>query len=155
MREFCFCEHHFNFELEAMYKYLASTLHGSHTFTTARPFEWTTRHRIEAFIELKNRKMLKGYERYDRNFGVNHLCILLQYLFNVNPQATKLLWRQRLPRRSGYHPLPSFRVWFKISYRVIHRLIQHIFLSKMVYLDVKYMTENRNYEFLSTGTLAH
>jgi len=25
------------------------------------------------------------------------------------------------------------------------------FLSKMVYLDVKYMTASRNYEFLNTG----
>ena len=32
------------------------------------------------------------------------------------------------------------------------RLIQPIFLSKMVYLDVKYMTANRNFEFLNTGT---
>jgi len=25
-------------------------------------------------------------------------------------------------------------------------------MSKMVYLDVEYMTANRNYEFLNTGT---
>jgi len=46
-----------------------------------------------------------------------------------------------------------FSAWFNILlYRVIQRLIQHIFLSKMVYLDVKYMTASRNYEFLNTGT---
>src|SRR6218665_561145 len=57
----------------------------------------------------------------------------------------------RLPRGGGLPP-PRFSVWFKISYRVIPRLIPNIFLSKMVYLDVKYMTENRNYEFLNTVT---
>ena len=53
--------------------------------------------------------------------------------------------RHRLPR-GGYHQL-RFCVWFNISYRVIQRLIQRIFLSlsKMVYLhvDVKYTTANR------------
>ena len=52
----------------------------------------------------------------------------------------------------GYHPLHRFSVWFKISYRVVQRLIKHICLGKMVYLDVKYITANRNYDFLITGT---
>src|SRR6218665_2975009 len=58
----------------------------------------------------------------------------------------------------GYHPLrgwlppPRFNVWFKILYRVIQRLIQQCFLSKLVYLNVKYAIATRNYEFFNTGT---
>src|SRR6218665_2802460 len=48
----------------------------------------------------------------------------------------------------GYHPL-DFRVRFKISYRVIHRLIEHGLLSKMVYLNVKYVIATRSYDFLN------
>ena len=50
-----------------------------------------------------------------------------------------------------YHPL-RFSVWFKILYRLIQRLIQHCFLSKMVHLNVKYVIAARNYEFVTTGT---
>ena len=42
---------------------------------------------------------------------------------------------------------PRFSVRFKISYRVIQRLIQHCLLSKMVYLNVKYVIATRSYEF--------
>src|SRR6218665_1972447 len=35
----------------------------------------------------------------------------------------------------------------KLSYRVIHRLIQHGLLSKMVYLNAKYVIATRSYEF--------
>jgi len=56
----------------------------------------------------------------------------------------------------GYHrlPPPRFNSWFKISYRVIQRLIQHICLSKILYLDVKYMIAHRRRlgaEFLEDG----
>ena len=64
--------------------------------------------------------------------------------------------RHQLPSGGGGHPL-RFSVWFKISYRVIQRLNQHIFLNKISYLhvDVTYVIANRNYEFLNTGTLSH
>src|SRR6218665_3787119 len=51
----------------------------------------------------------------------------------------------RLPR--GLPP-PRFSVWFKILYRVIQRLVQHCFLSIMVYLHIKYVIDTRNYDFL-------
>src|SRR6218665_2792688 len=35
----------------------------------------------------------------------------------------------------------------KLSYRVIHRLIQHYLLSKMVYLNEKYVIATRRYNF--------
>src|SRR6218665_43887 len=67
-------------------------------------------------------------------------------IYRPNLQATKLFCN------IGYQDrLYRFDVWFKISYRVIQRLIQHIFLSKMVYLDLKYTPAIRNYEFLITG----
>src|SRR6218665_3210849 len=42
---------------------------------------------------------------------------------------------------------PGFRVRFKILYRVIHPFIQHCLLSKMVYLNAKYVIATRSYEF--------
>ena len=69
-----------------------------------------------------------------------------------NHQATKLFFCNiSYQGGGGYHPF-RYSVWFKISYCVIQGLIQHSVLSKMVYLDVNYMTANRNYEFLNTGT---
>jgi len=49
-------------------------------------------------------------------------------------------------------PPPRFSVSFKILYRVIQRLIQHCFLSEIVYLNVNYVIATRNYEFFNTGT---
>ena len=57
--------------------------------------------------------------------------------------ATKACWLQ--PFR--------FRALFQISYCVIQRLIQHCFLSKMVYLNVKYIIASRHYDILNTGTV--
>jgi len=59
--------------------------------------------------------------------------------------------RHQLPRGSGYHPV-RFSVWFKILYSVIQRLIQHCLLSKMVYLNIKYVIAARNYELFNAGT---
>jgi len=66
-----------------------------------------------------------------------------------NLQATKLFFATSATKGGWFHP---DLVWFTISYGIIQRLIHHIFLSKMVYLGVKYMTANRNNEFLNTGT---
>ena len=46
---------------------------------------------------------------------------------------------------------PRFSVWFKILYRVIQRLIQHCLLSKMKYLNIKYVIATQNYAFFNTG----
>ena len=43
-----------------------------------------------------------------------------------------------------------FRVRFKILYRVIHPLIQHCLLPKMVYFNIIYFIATRNYEFFTT-----
>src|SRR6218665_1555336 len=63
-----------------------------------------------------------------------------------------LFLRHRLPRW-GWLPPTRFSVWFKILYRVIQRLIQHCFLSKLMYLNIKYVIATRNYmyEFINTG----
>jgi len=37
---------------------------------------------------------------------------------------------------------------YKLSYRVIQRLIQHCLLSKMVYVNVKYVIATRNIVFV-------
>src|SRR6218665_3860664 len=59
----------------------------------------------------------------------------------------------------GYHPLGSPKVNLqatkllivtsatKLSYRVIYRLIQHCLLSKMVYLNAKYVIATPSYQF--------
>jgi len=47
---------------------------------------------------------------------------------------------------------PTFSIWFKILYRVIRRLIQHCFMSKMVYWNIKYVIATRNYEYFNIGT---
>jgi len=42
-----------------------------------------------------------------------------------------------------------FSALFKILYRVMPRLIQHCLLSTMVYFNVKYVIDTRNYDFLT------
>src|SRR6218665_1087628 len=74
---------------------------------------------------------------------------LVDRLIHV-PRATKLFLRQRLPR-CGYHS-HRFSVWFKILYRRIRQLIQHLFLSKTMYLNIKYVIATRSYEFFNKGT---
>ena len=61
------------------------------------------------------------------------LATSLLIALSLNLQATKLFFAKSATKREGgYHP-HRFTVWFKISYRVI----QHIFMSKMAYLDAK------------------
>src|SRR6218665_3356825 len=55
--------------------------------------------------------------------------------------------RNRLPR-GVVTTTPRFSVWFKILHRLIQRLIRHYFLSKMVYLNIKYVIVTRNYDLL-------
>src|SRR6218665_1443374 len=43
----------------------------------------------------------------------------------------------------------------KLSYRVIQRLIQHCLLSKMVYLNAKYVIATRSYEFCYIYAKSH
>src|ERR1043165_6514662 len=49
-------------------------------------------------------------------------------------------------------PPPGFRVWFHISYLVIHQWIQHSIMYKMVYLVVHYVNAPRNYIIFNKGT---
>src|SRR6218665_3303100 len=42
-----------------------------------------------------------------------------------------------------------------LSYRVIHLLIQHCLLSKMVYLNVKYVIATRRYDFFYIYAKSH
>src|SRR6218665_4030415 len=45
--------------------------------------------------------------------------------------------------------------FLQLSYRVIQRLIQHCLLSKMVYLNVKYVIATRSYEFFYIYVKSH
>src|SRR6218665_2018831 len=42
-----------------------------------------------------------------------------------------------------------------LGYRVIHRLIQHCLLSKIVYLNIKYAIATRNYKKIYTYAKSH
>src|SRR6218665_85108 len=64
-------------------------------------------------------------------------------------QATKLFIVTSATNGGGYPP--RFRVRFKILYRVMHPLIQHCLLHKMVYLNIIYVIATRNCEFFTTG----
>src|SRR6218665_2794073 len=63
----------------------------------------------------------------------------------LNLQATNFIVTSAT--KGGWLPPPRIRVRFKILYSVIHRLIQHYLLSKMVYLNVKYFIATRSYDF--------
>ena len=66
----------------------------------------------------------------------------------VNLQATKL-FIVTLATKGGRWLSPlRFSVRFKILYRVIYPLLHHCLLSKMAYLNVKYVIATRNYYFL-------
>ena len=64
-----------------------------------------------------------------------------------NLQATELVIVTSATKGVVVTTCNRFSVWFRILYRVIWRLIQHCLLSKVVYLNVKYVIATRNYEF--------
>ena len=68
----------------------------------------------------------------------------------VNLQAAKLFIVTLATKGDGYHS-PRFSFMFKILYRVIHRLIQNCFLRKMVYLNIIFVIDTRNYELFTAG----
>jgi len=76
----------------------------------------------------------------------NSCHVLHQLLPPINLQATKLFCGIGYQRGDmGYvHPL-RFKAWFKILYRVIQRLIQNCFLSKMVYLNIALKLKTMNF----------
>src|SRR6218665_3921785 len=55
----------------------------------------------------------------------------------------------------GWLPPPRFIVRFKILYRVMQPLIQHCLLSKMVYLNLKYVIATRSYDFFYIYAKSH
>ena len=59
----------------------------------------------------------------------------------LNLQGTKLFIVTSAPKEG----VVRFSVFFKL-HRVIQPLIQQCFMSKMVYLNVKYLIATRNYE---------
>ena len=68
----------------------------------------------------------------------------------INLQATKLFIVPSATK--GVVTTPHY-IWFRfnILYLVIHPLIQHCLLHKMVYLNVIFVIATRNYEFFTTG----
>jgi len=82
-------------------------------------------------------------------------CFFRLKYFVINLQATKVFLCHRLPRVWVVTTPLGNHLGLKISYRVIQRLIQHCFLSKMVYLYVKYMIAARNYAIYNTSTVAY
>jgi len=76
----------------------------------------------------------------------------LKTLSSLYPRANKLFCDIGYQREVVSTPL-DLAFGFKISFRVIQRLIQHWFLSKMVYLNVKYMIVTGNYDILNSGTV--
>jgi len=66
---------------------------------------------------------------------------------HFNLQATKLFIVTSATKGGVVTTPLRFRVRFKIVYHVIHPLIQHCLLSKMVYLNIIYVIATRNYEF--------
>jgi len=95
-----------------------------------------------------------------KNVIIRKYWIVQLFLFVIrilNLQATKLTsiyCDTGYQGGGGYHPL-RFSVWFKLSYRVIQRLIQHWLLSKMVYSNVKYVIATRSYGFLFIYAKSH
>src|SRR6218665_1506724 len=77
------------------------------------------------------------------------LFVTTKYVFRYYPSGYQAIYCDiGYQGGGGYHPL-RFCVKFKILYLVIQRLIQHCLLSKMVYLNVKYIIATRSYEFFT------
>src|SRR6218665_2096279 len=99
-------------------------------------------------MEVRSQYRIHRME-YTLMYYVVKFCIHVQIL---SLQATKLFIVTLATRGRGVVTTPLDLVfWFKILYRVIKSLIQHCLLSKMAYLNVKYVIATRNYDFFNTG----
>ena len=92
--------------------------------------------------------------------GIYNIEKMLAYMFNaLLGESANLLPSFFVPsdtKGGGCHH-PRLSVSFKILYRVglIQRLIQHCLLSKMVYLNVKYVIATRSYFLYISLEISH
>ena len=86
---------------------------------------------------------------------INRIKLILIGTIYDNLQATKLFIVTSATKGEVVTTPLRFSVRFTILYRAIQRLIQHCLLSKMVYLNVKYVITTRSYEFFYVYAESH